>query len=158
MPVYDLNEYLLNGTRVGELLGWPNPEGLRPIIPIQQQPEPNSRNEVAPYMVYTVRTVHDPTNWWMNSDEVTYVIWGTSVDTLAEIANEIIDNCRAMDDSARDFNDFLINRGTDPDYIFHWVRLIGSFSPQPAGQEGGRLGWIITLRYEYSPAAGKHIG
>lgn len=157
-PIFDLNDYLLNGTDVGTLLGWPNSTGVRPIIPTQQQPEPNDRNETSPYIVYGFRTIHDPDMWWLHADEVSYVIWGNSFEQLSEIANELIDNCRAMDDSASDLMTYLNNRGTTMEWQFHWVRLLGSFSPEPAGQEAGRLGWIITLRYEYSPLSGKHIG
>lgn len=158
LPIYDFNEYLLNATDVGTLLGYPNPTGLRPIIPTQQQPEPNDRNIVNPYIVYSFRTTTDPEMWWMHIDEVSYVIWGKSFDELAVIANEIMDNTRAMDESAGDLMDYLYSRGTGLDWRFHYVRLLGSFSPEPAGGEAGRLGWILTFRYGYSPIAGKHIG
>lgn len=157
-PIYDFNDYLLNGTDVGTLLGWPNPQGIRPIIPTQQQPEPNANVDDQPYIVYSFRTIHDPDMWWLHTDEVSYVIWGRSFDKLSEVANEIMDNARAMDDSAGDLMGYLISRGTEIEWKFHWVRVMASYSPEPASQEGGRLGWIITLRYEYSPLSGKHVG
>lgn len=156
-PVYDLNDYILNGTEAGALLGWPNASGLRPIVPTQQQPEPNVRNEVSPYIVYSVRTTHDPVNWWINTDEVSYVIWGNSFEQLSEVANIIIDSCRAMDDSAGDIMRYLGSRGGPQEWAFHYIRLLSTLTPEPAAQEAGRMGWIITLRYEYSPLTGKHI-
>lgn len=157
-PIFDINDYLLNGTNVGAMLGYPNQTGLRPIIPTQQQPEPNDRNVVNPYIVYSFRTMTDPDMWWMHMDEVSYVIWGKSFDELSEIANEIMDNTRAMDESAGDLMSYLYSRGTAIEWQFHYLRLMGSFSPEPAGGEAGRLGWILTFRYGYSPVSGKHIG
>jgi len=156
-PIYDVNEYLLNGTQVGVLLGWPNVTGLRPIIPTQQQPEANERGSVRPYIVYSFRTVHDPDMWWMKTDEVSYVVWGSTFDELSEVANEIISNIQSMDESAGDIMRYLNSTTVTPQYIFHWVRLLASFSPEPAVQEGGRMGWIITFRYEYSDVVGKHL-
>lgn len=157
-PVYDINEWLLNGTEVGALLGWPNPEDIRPIIPVQQQPETNDRTSESPYIVYTWRTVGGTDQWWIRTDEVNYVIWGRTVDELSEIANEIVDRLIALDESSADLMDYLEYSGRSLEWVFHYTRVIGSFSPDPAGQEAGRLGWIITFRYEYSPVNGKGIG
>ena len=157
-PVYDINEWLLNGTEVGALMGWPNPEGIRPFVPVQQQPETNDRTSENPYVVYSWRTIGGLDQWWVRTDEVTYVIWGRSVEQLSEIANEIVDHLIALDESAQDLMEYLGHTGRNLEWVFHYIRVVGSFSPDPASQEAGRLGWIVTFRYEYSPVNGKHIG
>lgn len=157
-PIYDINDYLLNGTEVGPLLGWPSTTGLRPILPVQQQPEPNERNKTFPYIVYSFRTVGGFDHWWTHTEEATFVIWGSSFDELSEVANEIIDNLHALDESAQDLMRYIEANNMTNEWEFHYIRLLSSTSPNPALQESGRLAWYLTFRYEYSPVNGKHIG
>lgn len=152
--VYDLNDYLLSATEVGTLLDYA-PGGISRIVPTQQQPEMNDTNNT-PYITYTWRTVTDIDLWWMHTDEISYVIWGPTLDAIAPVANAIMDNCRALDQSASDMMNYLLGRG-EIEYKFHWIRLIGSYSPDSSGQEAGRLGWVITLRAAYVPLNGKHL-
>lgn len=158
LAVYDVNDYVLNGTGAGALMGWPTQENIRPIVPAQQQPEMNEMNPEHPYMVYRWRTTTETDTWWEHTDELNYVIWGKSYDQLAGVANELVDAFRALDQSAGDLNDYLrANRPGGPEYIFHWVKVLASISPEPAGQEAGRIGWVVSIRYQYVPVNGRFI-
>lgn len=150
--VYLLNDYILNGTPVGPLLGYTG-TGLRPIVPLQQQPEMNEQNRLHPYMAYSYRTSPDPLQWWMMMDEVTYVVWGQKVDDVNEVAGAMLNYFRRLDESAVDLMDYLRAKG-DHRYQFHYVRVVNFFSPEPATAEAGRVGLPITLRYEYNSTAG----
>lgn len=157
LAVYDVNDYLMRGTDVGTLLGYVE-GGLRPFIPVQQQPEFNEENPEHPYIVYRWRTSTPDDAWWEHMDELNYVIWGKDYDSLAEVANEILNEMRSLDQSAGDLNNWLsANRPDGVDYIFHWVRVRASSAPDAATQEGGRLGWLISLQYQYVPVKGKYI-
>lgn len=156
LAVYEFNDYILNGTGVGPLLGYTG-TGLRPIIPLQQQPEFNKENPKHPYIVYSWRTSIPDDAWWLHADEVSYVIWGKNLGELSAVAMELIDNCRALDESAGDVMDYFRARGTEIPFDFKYVRVMGSFSPEVAIAEGGRIGWLVTMRYVYTPNSGKYI-
>lgn len=156
LAVYEFNDYILNGTDVGSLLGYDG-TGLRPIVPLQQQPELNADNPKHPYIVYSWRTSMPDDAWWLHTDEVSYVIWGKNLAELSEVATEILNTCRALDESAEEAMKYFNSRQTESSVDFKYVRVMGSFSPEAPTSEGGRLGWLITIRYVYTPNAGKHI-
>lgn len=155
LAIYDINDYLLNATPVGEMLGYSG-VGLRPIIPVQQQPEMNEQNPTHPYIVYAGRSTPDPQQWWMHEDIITYMIWGKEQESLNEIANEIVDVLARLDTSANELNRYLasVNR---TDFIFYYVQVTSVMTPEAANAEGGRYGKPLTFRYEYSKTAGRDI-
>lgn len=153
--IYDLNDYLLNGTPVGAMMGYTG-TGLRPIIPIQQVPEFSDMDAEIPYIVYAGRSVPLADQWWISQDEYTYMIWGNDLDTINDLGLEIVDVCQRLDESADDLNKYLasVNRR---DFIFHSVRVMGDLTPESAQSEGGRYGKPIIIRTEYVKTAGRGI-
>lgn len=157
--LYDVNEYLLRATPVGPMLGYPNdaaPTVLRPIIPVQQVPEFNSMDPEIPYIVYSGRSMPMIDQWWISQDEITYTIWGNDLDTINDVAIELFDIFRRLDESADDINNYLQSIGRN-DFRFHFVRVMGDFTPEAATTEGGRFGHPITFRYEYVNQAGRGV-
>lgn len=155
--VYDLNDYLLNATPVGGLLGWTNAPGeYRPIIPVQQQPEMNEENPTNPYMVYVTRTSPGIEQWWISMDEVTYTVWGKTLGELTNVTNELMDILKRLDDSAQELDAYLRSVGRR-DFDFYYVRVVSVFSPEATAQEAGRYGKPITIRYEYANLRGRGV-
>lgn len=155
IATYEINDYLLNGTPVGALLGYTG-TGLKPIFPIQPTPEANEINPEFPFLTYSVRTITDPEMWWTSIDEVTYIISSNDFEDIIEVAKEMIDIFKRLDESASDLQKYLWLNGKY-DFNFNYIRMVSSMFPDPAPEEGGRFKMPVTIRYSYTENSGRGI-
>ena len=155
--VYRLNDFILNYTGydgytnpIPALLGYTG-TGTKPIFPAQELPESN----VLPgaFIIYNYRTSTNSTQWWLNTDEVNYMIHATDIETSSSVIEAMDDLFRRQDESAIDLMRYL--KGVNKiDYDFKYVRVVNKISPDVSASEGGRHSRIITVRYDYTKVAG----
>lgn len=144
--IYKINDYILNGSDVGTLLGWPNKSGIRPIVATQDAPE--VQNSKTPWIVYSVRTTNDIDCWWLMRDDVTFIIYHNDADTLNDVGSALIKLFKTQDAAAENINAYL--RGNnDGDYEFQYSSLTHDLSPDPASAEAGVMAKMFVFRVGY---------
>jgi hypothetical protein len=122
---------------------------LVPIIPAQQLPEFTNILSGAPFIVYGYSKSASPSEWYITSEKAAYTIYDNNEERLRAIENYMFDLLRRMDESADDINDYL---GNASNYSFKWINANMSTSPEPFIQEGGRMGAMVSISYEYTVA------
>lgn len=130
--------------------------GLVPIIPTQQQPVFNDMASGKPFLVYTYMVATVDVDLWANVEQVTYRIFSDDERKLRQITNFIIDLCKRYDWTAAEINSWLDGNTTMPvdaddrRFDFKYVQVVGSTSPEPAAQEGGRQNSSVSVRMAFT--------
>lgn len=121
--------------------------GIVPIIPSEQTPELVGIPSGLPFIVYNYKTNTGFNDYWTYTEVAALMIYDYQEPRMRDIRNFIMNITKRLDDTARDinaFNDFNANG-----IIFNYVKASAAASTAP-DQEGGRMGTMITLRYDYT--------
>jgi len=165
--VHVLNKYIWDELKKANLLRDSDYNGLVPIIPTQQVPVFNDMAAGKPFIVYTYLVASYDVDLWANVEQVTYRIYSDDERKLRQISNFLIDLCRRFDWSAADVNNWIDGfptlDGDEKKFEFKYVQVVGSTSPEPFAQEGGRQNASVTVRMAFihdmkSGVAGNNLG
>jgi len=165
--VHVLNKYLWAELQKSNLMGEYDYNGLVPIIPTQQVPVFNDMAAGKAFIVYTYLVASYDVDLWANVEQVTYRIYSDDERKLRQISNLLIDLCKRFDWTAADVNKWIDGYAT-PDgdekkFEFKYVQVVGSTSPEPFAQEGGRQNASVTVRMAFvhdmvTAVAGNNLG
>jgi hypothetical protein len=113
-----------------------------------------------PYIVFTWTTPRIGTDWFIQSEQITYLIYSTELDEIRTITNFIIDSMKQYDRSAINVQTWLekqppsveVNGQMVNPYEaleIHTISVDSASSPTPIDQAGGRMEAIVTLDVQY---------
>jgi hypothetical protein len=124
-----------------------NYNGLTPIIPAQQQPEYTNLAKGIPFIVYNYTQEGTYQDWWLEHEQVAYVVYTDDANKIREIITFLNHLYRRFDWSAQDINIWLAANGsaTQKTFDFKYVRVVNATSLEPATEEGGRHSALIVL-------------
>lgn len=143
--VHIINKWLWGYLQQTDMFGG-DYSGLIPIIPSHQTPEVVGIPTGLPFLVYNYKTNTSPTDYWMMEETATYVARDYDEGRLRATREYILNLTKRLDESAADLNRF--NDGANGIY-FNYLRA-NALSIDPPDQEGGRLGVMFTIRYEFT--------
>lgn len=140
----DFRDWLLSDPDIASALGYAG--GVKPFWPAQEQPE-----STRPYIIYNTRLINDVEEWWMEQEQVSMVIYGTSLGNAWSLFRLIQERSNRGEESVRPLNRWLKMQGRD-DWRFHSVEYITGGDIGVSNEEGASNPVFITVRYKYSPA------
>jgi hypothetical protein len=153
----DINRYIWNQlTASGVLSSSSYISGITggvilPFTPAQEEPLIANTFDDNPYFVFDVLTTQNSTSssdaWWVERDELTYVIYGPDLNKINQIINVIKESCRRMDESAKQVNR---TSGISGKYWFQTVSVEWVEQAEPSKSEAGRLSASIQICYNYA--------
>lgn len=128
-----------------------NGVALVPIIPRQQIPEFTSLTD-APFIVYNYTLSPRPTEWYLQREQAVYVIYDTNASRGRAIQNYMIDLLKRYDWTAKEVNEYIWadSSSTNNGYDFKYVSVSSATSADPAQSEGGRIGAMVIINFEYT--------
>ncbi len=128
-----------------------------PIMPTQQVGEFTQSTDVdkykAPFIVYNWRTETIPQNWFIQSDQIVYVIYSQNPQHIRDVTKTIVDLCKKWDESAAALNKYLAmlpNYFKFQQYHYKNISVVSAPGPDPSDEEGGRMESVITIRVTYT--------
>jgi hypothetical protein len=112
------------------------------FIPAQEQPELTNLPSDIPFIVYNYSTSSEYEQWWVQHEQIAYVIYCDREDKIRRISHYLDQLYRRYDWSAQEVNDYLTANGTDAQkaFNFKYMRSMNLSSIEPATEEGGRYG------------------
>lgn len=156
MGVHVLNKYLWSVLKTELQMDESQYFNLVPIIPTQQEAVFNDLPSGRPFLLYTYVTSGYDTDFWANTEQVTYRIFGDQERQLRQISSLLTDVCKRYDWSADDVNDWLENTNQipvdadDKKFDFKYITVVGGSGPEPYMQENGRQYSTVTVRMCYT--------
>lgn len=148
-----LKDFLYDGTNKAFDAYGAGKINLTPIIPAQQQPEFTNIAGGAPFIVYAYST-SSPDDYWMKSEQCSYVIYDNDEVRLRAIQNYMIDLFDRDDFVTPEVNIFLGNSKFD----FKRIGFVSATSAGGVTQEGGRQAATVVTKYQYTVAMDGTIG
>lgn len=122
-------------------------KGLTALIPAQQQPEYTNLTKGIPFIVYNYMQEGTYSDWWLEHEQVAYVIYTDDSAKIRDMVNYLNNLYRRFDWSAQDVNKYLNTSGSTAQqaFEFKYVRVVSASSIEPATEEGGRHSATIVL-------------
>lgn len=135
-------------------------KGLVPIIPAQQQPEYTNLAKGIPFIVYNYAQEGTYQDWWLEHEQVAYVIYTDDANKIRDIINYLNKLYRRFDWSAQEINTWLAANGSAAQkaFDFKYVRVVNASSLEPATEEGGRHSALIVLHACFTDNLDTHTG
>jgi len=126
-----------------------------PIMPTQEAEEFTQSTDLdgtkAPYIVYNWRVENINQNWFIQSDQIAYIIYSDNAAHHRDVSKVIIDYLKRWDESASEINDFLAPRGGKwTQFNYKNTSIVSSIGAEPTDESGGRMQTIITARITYT--------
>lgn len=137
-----------------------NYNGMTPIIPAQQQPEFTNLSKGIPFIVYNYTQEGTYQDWWLEHEQVAYVIYTDDANKIRDIINFLNNLYRRFDWSAQEVNTWLAANGTatQKPFDFKYIRVVNATSLEPATEEGGRHSALIVLNTCFTNNLDTHTG
>lgn len=169
--VHALNMYLYEkGKSVGVLN--PMPGGRSPFAPVDQiavfakmpaVKEADGSESYRPYIVYNWSIPAIGTDWYIQSEQVVYLIYSRTIDEIREIMNFIIDTTKQRDRSAINVQRWLEklpparwgDRNTNPfmSMEIYDISVDMANGPSPIKEAGGLMEAMVSLNIKYGLTA-----
>lgn len=150
-PVLDIRKFVIQEIHKTDILDgieYPTDFDQKiPVVPIQQQPETNTIiSSEKPFLVYTLNLINkgDDTDFWIKSEEVTFMIYCSSYLITLAIQDFLVDLFGRYDKSADD-----INAISETDNTIKYIMCSGSTNFNPSESEGGRYGGSVSFEFDY---------
>jgi len=127
---------------------------LVPIIPTQQVPIFNDLPSGRPFIVYNYINVGYSDDFYTDTEQVSYRIYGDKEGQLRNIHHYIVDLFKRYDWAAQEINNYVSSMATtDGDehaFDFKYTTVVMATSPEPTTEEGGRQVAMATVRINYT--------
>lgn len=121
-----------------------------PIVPAQQQPEVTESG--LPYITYIYTDADSHYVFPFQTQTLTYQFFHSRTNVISPVLKLIKDKLGRWDESARDVNDWLRTADVPELYRrfnFKSIRVLGTTSAQPAGEEGGDYDGMAVLELKF---------
>lgn len=121
--------------------------GKNPIIPANEEPDFQQFNH--PYIVYGYAESPTTQLYARQTGNMAFMVYSTDDREINTIIQVIAQAFQRGDESATDVNEFT---STIPEFLgirFGTISVAFVSSIEPPTEEGGRLGGMVNIRYEY---------
>lgn len=122
------------------------------------------RNKSVPYIVYNWSIPSISTDWFMQTEQIIYLIYSTEIEDIRRMSNYIVDNMKQYDRSATNVQAWLETLpatewgglGYNP-YLnleIYSISVENAGGPTPIEEANGRMEALITLNVSYGLVGG----
>lgn len=147
------NNILGDSTQINQRYGT-----IVPIIPVKQTPE--FQKEMAlkgspPYIVYNWNTDESEDSWFIESDQIVFLMYAASSDELTRLVNFVKELFKMRDESAMLVNNYIDQLADNINlsrFQYTSISVLTSGAPLPIEQEGGLSEAMVTIRAQYTQA------
>lgn len=129
---------------------------LVPIVSVQETAELIKEIEVInnpPYIIYNWTTDSAGDDWWMEHDQIVFLIYSPNKDEIRKIVNFINDIFKRKDQSAEAVNRFIAKAPDGSDlrrFYYHSISVNSSGAALPMETEGGRSEAMVSISVSYT--------
>lgn len=133
-------------------------QGRNLFVPVNNIAKFNEMKDGAgqpmPYIVYNWSFIPpNGTNFFLKSEQVLYLIYGTDWGTLRKMSNFLVDELNQFDIAAQRVQTFLEKEENNSEYRkfeYQSISVESATGPLPMDEAGGRMEAQITVRLDYT--------
>lgn len=129
--------------------------GLVPIVSVQETGELVKEIEMIgnpAYMIYNWTTDSDSEDWWLETDQIVFLVYSPNRDEIRKIVNFMHNIFKRYDQSAAAVNKYIDSLETPrlSHFNYHSISVSTSGAPLPVEAEGGRSEAMVSIRVTYT--------